>query len=224
MVEDDLENRSLKDNDSSQFRRCIRNPIPEIYEAARLLDAAVSAYLLGKPSVSEELIRLANMEIIREWTESIWGANSPYIMFKDLENLSPILSKNQRVQVRMPTSSEKSELIARDGRRCRFCGIPLVRSELRMAIGKAYPDALKWGSRNIEQHAAFQAMWLQYDHVIPHSRDGDNNIENIVITCAPCNFGRMDNLVEEIELADPRDTPPLSTDWDGLERFLDSNR
>jgi hypothetical protein len=27
-------------------------------------------------------------------------------------------------------------------------------------IKKAYPEALAWGSKNIDQQAAFQAMWL----------------------------------------------------------------
>src|SRR5215216_3398976 len=35
-------------------------------------------------------------------------------------------------------------------------------------IRKAYPSALRWGDRNVDQHAGFQAMWLQYDHLLPH--------------------------------------------------------
>jgi hypothetical protein len=39
-----------------------------------------------------------------------------------------------------------------------------------------YPNALTWGTKNTDQHAAFQAMWAQYDHIIPHGRDGTNDV------------------------------------------------
>jgi hypothetical protein len=39
-----------------------------------------------------------------------------------------------------------------------------------------YPNALTWGTKNTDQHAAFQAMWAQYDHIIPHGRDVTNDV------------------------------------------------
>ncbi len=86
-------------------------------------------------------------------------------------------------------------------------------------IKKAYPKVLLWGSKNVEQHAAFQAMWLQYDHLLPHARGGDNELNNMVITCAPCNYGRCDSLVEEVGLLNPMEQDPVISPWDGLERF-----
>jgi hypothetical protein len=80
---------------------------------------------------------------------------------------------------------------------------------------------VQWGRKNVEQHAALQAMWLQYDHVLPHARGGNNDLDNIVITCAPCNFGRMDYLVEEVGLVDPREHDAIKSNWDGLERILE---
>jgi len=120
----------------------------------------------------------------------------------------------------MPSNAQKEELRLRDGYHCRFCHIPVVRSEIRAALKKLYPDALKWGQRNNEQHAALQAMWLQYDHVLPHAYGGDNNLENLVVTCAPCNFGRNSYSLAEAGLEDPRDNPPIHSWWDGLERLL----
>ncbi|MCG8042457.1 MAG: hypothetical protein JAZ17_03525 [Candidatus Thiodiazotropha endolucinida] len=35
--------------------RCFRDPIPEIFDAARYLDAAVSAHFAGKTDLAEEL-------------------------------------------------------------------------------------------------------------------------------------------------------------------------
>ncbi len=203
------------------LRACFRDPIPEIFDAARYLDAAISAHLAGNHEIAAELIKMADIPVIREWTESIWGKNSPYVNFRESNNAPQILPKEQRIEVRMPNRIEKQLLHERDGYHCRFCGIPVIRKEMRVAINKLYPNELEWGRENMEQHSAFQAMWLQYDHVLPHARGGDNNIDNVVITCAPCNFGRMDYLMEEVGVADPREREPVMSTWDGLERLLE---
>lgn len=84
----------------------------------------------------------------------------------------------------------------------------------------AYPESLPWGGTNPEQHAAFQCMWLQFDHILPHARGGDNSVNNVVVTCAPCNYGRSSKVLCEVGLIDPRGLPVHTTSWDGLERFL----
>ena len=198
---------------------CLRAPIPEIATAARSLDAAVSAHLLGRFAEAEELIAATNLPSIREWTESLWGRESQYVIRRSVENASPHLSKDQRIKVRMPTTAEKFLLFERDGFHCRFCGIPVIRREIRERIRRAYPEALPWGRTNPTQHAAFQAMWAQYDHLLPHARGGSNDLGNVVITCAPCNFARMNSTLEEVGLIDPRTRDPVRSDWDGLERF-----
>ena len=62
-------------------------------------------------------------------------------------------------------------------------------------------------------------MGLQDDPVIPHARGGDNSLDNIVITCAPCNFGRMNWTLDEVGLIDPRTREPVRSTWTGLEDF-----
>jgi hypothetical protein len=200
-------------------RLCLREPVPSIADAARYLDAAVSAHLSGRPDLAEELIRLADMPEIREWAESLWGKSSPYVRPMVGAGDRTVLDTSRRTKTRMPTFGEKRSLHLRDGYHCRFCGIPVVRMETRKRIMDKYPAALPWGTRNVEQHAAFQAMWAQYDHVVPHSRGGSNDLGNLVVTCAPCNFGRMDYTLEELGLADPRKREPARSSWDGLERF-----
>ena len=70
------------------FRRCLRDSIPEIADAARYLDAAVSAHHAGRPDLADTLIRLADIPMIREWTESLWGKNSPYVKVRQPSALS----------------------------------------------------------------------------------------------------------------------------------------
>jgi hypothetical protein len=120
----------------------------------------------------------------------------------------------------MPSISERQALIERYGYNCAFCRIPLIRKEVRIAFGRAYPSAAYWGIATAAAHAAFQCMWLQYDHVLPHSRGGDNSVENLVLTCAGCNYGRMSSTLAEVGLIDPRSRDLEKTSWDGLERFI----
>jgi 5-methylcytosine-specific restriction endonuclease McrA len=77
--------------------------------------------------------------------------------------------------------------------------------------------------KEFDKHAAIYVMRAQYDHVIPYSRGGGNDLENLVLTCYPCNFGRSNNTLEEMGLLDPRKRKPIEcvfSGWDGLERLL----
>jgi hypothetical protein len=208
-----------RDLAAEALRLCIRDPIPEIFDAARYLDAAVSAHLVGRRDLAEELIRLADMPAIREWSESIWGPNKEHRTIRAIEGAPSSVSREQRIGGRMPSTEIKKALLERDGYHCRFCGIPVIRETIRRRIREVYPNALPWGRTNATQHAAFQAMWVQYDHILPHARGGDHSFNNMVVTCGPCNFGRMSYLLGEVALIDPRTRDPFSSTWDGLERF-----
>jgi hypothetical protein len=82
------------------LKNCLRDPIPEIFDAARHVDAAVSAHLTEDRKTADELIRLADMAAIREWTESLWGKGGPslpkHILFSRVFNHSlPQLNETQ---------------------------------------------------------------------------------------------------------------------------------
>ena len=201
-------------------RLCISNPVPQVLDAARYLDAAVSAHLQGKRALAEELIRLADMPEIYKWLKPIWANSKVHVIAPSEVETQPILGKELRAKTRMPAGNTwKTHIHERDGYNCRFCGMPVIRAEVRARINSNYPSVARWGPKELEQHAAFQAMWAQYDHVVPHAKGGTNDLENIVLTCAACNFGRAEYSLEEVGVADPRDRPPVRTTWDGLERF-----
>lgn len=147
------------------------------------------------------------------------GKASPYVKVREVSDTPPVLARDRRIQVRMPNAEERRLLRKRDGYHCRFCGIPVIRKEIRERVKRLYPEAVTWGRTNLSQHAAFQALWLQYDHVLPHSRGGDNSLDNSVITCAPCNYAKWNYHVTEIGLLDPRSRSPQPSWWDGPERL-----
>lgn len=196
-------------------RRFFREPIQERYDAAKYLDAAVSAHLAGETDIAEKLFKLANNPKIWEWTDSIWGSNSQYVNVTKQQSLHSMPKDKNR----MPSAAMKRELHERDGHHCHFCGIPVIHAETRKYLHNLYPDAIPWGKTNSTQHAAFQCLWLQYDHVVPHSAGGENTLENLIITCSACNYGKMNYTVEELGLLDPRDFDPIQSNWDGLDRI-----
>jgi|GEM_PF-1213570 len=169
--------------------------------------------------MADGLIRAAELPAIREWTESLWGKWSQYHQVREVPGAPVSIPRAMRLNLRMPNTAEKRILLERDGYHCRFCGIPVIREVVRQRMRQFYPDALPWGRSNASQHAAFQALWVQYDHLLPHARGGDNSVHNMVITCGPCNFGRGDYILEEMGLLDPRTREPVRSSWDGLERF-----
>lgn len=163
---------------------------------------------------------LADVPEITAWSEPLWGAGGPWTRPLPVDEAVPSIPKAERAPVRMPTTADQAALIARDGRHCRFCGIPSICAEVRKALHRAYPDAARWGDRNAEQHAGLQAMWLQFDHFLPHARGGRNDLGNMLVTCAPCNCGRSNLALAEAGLADPRIRSPVASVCDGVERLL----
>lgn len=208
-------------------RKCLRNPIPEIFEAAILLDHAVAHHMEGNRNEAARLIRQTDRENIRNFTESLWGSKQAnpdqtmYIRWRSVSDL-PEPASEDFDRKRKPNRSDEKAIVARWGRHCVYCGVPLIRSAVPKELQASYPDLRMWGSSNAEQHAAFQLMWMQFDHVVPYSRGGRTDTENVVVTCAPCNYGKGKFLLEELGLIDPRLRPhtPKTSCWDGLERVL----
>lgn len=209
------------------LRDCFRDPIPEIVEAATLLDQAVSAHLRGEVALADECIRAADMPIIGEWLDPIWsGHNNEIRSIRSVDGLPPVLPKAQRYHPRDAPPAMKRALLRRDDFHCTLCGIPLVRPEVRKFLKKLYPEAVRWtGARARDQHRGLQVMWAQYDHVVVHSRGGPTTLDNLVMTCPACNFGRDRYMLSEVGLRDPRTHPRSPTwsnwgTWEGLERIL----
>lgn len=208
------------------LRDCFADPIPEIFEAANLLNYAVSAHERGDEARAAILLRAADMSIIGEWLDPIWSAPHRQVVREPAADLPPVLLKPDRHKPRDATDPMKRILVARDGHHCRLCGIPLVRAAIRKLLTSHYPDAARWtGQKASQQHRGLQVLWLQYDHVVVHSRGGETTLENLVVTCPACNYGRDRYMMCEVGLRDPRTAIRRPSwdgwqSWDGLERVL----
>lgn len=204
----------------TQVRYSIREPIPEIFLAWELLSQAADAHLQGHFDRAEALFSQANMPAVYEWAWADWQKPSLNIRIPKPENDTKKLQKDELDPVRAPKAATKRNVLARDGYSCRYCGIPVIDADIRKLLHSFYPAAVPWVSSVPEkQHAAFSCFWLQYDHVVPHSHGGRSDEDNVVISCALCNFGKLDYTVKQLNIADPRSRPPQPVEWDGLERL-----
>ena len=207
------------------LRRSLCTPIPAIFEAASCLLEAVERHGCGDVVGAAEYLEIANDKAVWDYTDQAWGkgAAARYEFCEDASS-PPRLPVADRPTPRMPTAETRLAAVDRDGHHCRFCGIPVIDPALRKLFVIGYPAAVSWGKTNNSQHAAFQCMWLQFDHILPNSRGGDSSLANIVVACAACNFGRMEATLEEARLIHPLMLdPPVVWEhhsrWDGLDRF-----
>ena len=205
-----------------ELRTCLLSPIPEISIAARLLDSAVSAHMDRRFTEAASLIERANIRAIYEWADSLIGPSNEFNTpgFPLAPSSIPSIRKEK---ARMPSAELNRMLHDRDGYNCRFCGTPIIRREVRKRLVSLYPLAAPWGDRNAAKHALLFVMEVQYDHIVPHCKGGRNDLENLVVTCLPCNYGRSSFTIEEMGLCEPRTRQSVECivpDWDGLERLL----
>jgi 5-methylcytosine-specific restriction endonuclease McrA len=164
------------------------------------------------------------MPEVWHWVNPAWGPSRRDLAL-NVKVLKPNgdtqkLLKSERPVPRLATPKVKAAVRARDGYRCRYCGIPVVDADIRKTAALLYPDAVPWKDGDARgQHAAFQCFWLQYDHVVPHSHGGASSEDNLVVTCALCNYGKDEYTLAQLGISDPRLRPPEPVSWDGLERL-----
>jgi 5-methylcytosine-specific restriction endonuclease McrA len=203
-----------------QMRTCLRDPIPEIAIATRYVNEAVTAHLDGDRAEAVRLLKAADMPAIRAWSASIMGKYSEYNRPTVDPGAPPIVARDLRAKPRRPSEAMKRDLLARYRYQCCFCGTPVIRSAVRIRLISLYPDLLRWKDTNFTDNAILKVMDAQYDHAVPHARGGQTALDNLMIACGPCNYGRGGCTFGEMRLLDPRTRASIQSDWDGLERLL----
>lgn len=204
-------------------RPCLRQPIPELFVAAAELDLAVGAHLAGDRHLAAEKLKSTNTQAVRDYIESMWGKRSlwpeqvHFLRHRTVDNLPKPTPEARGQKVSVAT---KRAVVQRDGFRCRYCSLYVIPDTVRKGLAQDYPNEVPWGATNASQHAAFQALWLQYDHIVPLSGGGANDPSNVVVTCAACNFLKWDYHLGELGLTDPRTRFPVTSCWDGLTRLF----
>jgi len=158
-----------------------------------------------------------------QYYQLIAGSTSQEIhRFREIPN-SPKVTKN-KIKERMPGALIEHEIYCRDGWRCRFCGIRVISKKAVNMLRRKLPLEARWGRGNADKHCALLVLSSSLDHILPHSRGGNNEPDNLVTACGPCQFGRNQWTLEEVGFTDPRSRPPIVDEWDGLEKSWGQTR
>lgn len=133
------------------MRDYLYEPIPELFEAAMLLQKAAAAHLAGDRSQAETLLKKADMSAIFQWSEALFAGKTIaaeikariFCYYPDPDRPGTAI-KGDRALPTIPADLAR-EVIRRDGYFCRFCGIPVIDANSQRFLRKAYPQSLRWG-------------------------------------------------------------------------------
>lgn len=207
----------LRQNSQFMLRRSFLPPIPEHKTAADLLSLAANALIENNLSLAEQLIQEADLRALRDFDYLISGPINPAI---HRQSKNPKYPKIETSGSRMPSTTVSRQVYARDGYRCRFCSSRVVLKEARKVLCDSFPKAARWGNTNEGKHFGLAVLSASVDHVLPFKRGGTNDLSNLVTACSPCQFGRNQWTLEEVEIEDPRSYAPVVDEWDGLSRLV----
>jgi hypothetical protein len=200
------------------MRRCLLPPIREFADAADLLAKAADALLVADLEACASHLVAADMRPLREFHYRVAGPASLEIHRRTGKpTFIPVPKENRP---RMPSASASMAIMARDGFRCRFCESRVVIRRAAHIFKHFVPEAARQGPTNETRHFGLGTITASIDHLVPYSRGGTNDPGNLLTACGPCQFGRNVYTLDEVELANPLDYPPILDDWDGLTRLL----
>ena len=64
-------------------------------------------------------------------------------------------------------------------------------------------------------------MWPVADHVVPWNLGGRTSLDNLVSSCATCNYGKDGYTLEEIQITNPFHRKVINSDWKGFSDKID---
>lgn len=173
--------------------------------------------------IAAPIVAIADDRVVWSWfircqtpTKAAWYDGTDWRAAHDAARATSI-PETERDSLRYPRAATERQMFARDGWRCRYCGVRVIagkatRERLTRRIG------LRWGSTNEARHAAI-AVIGSADHVNPWSSGGATVLDNLVTACACCQYGLGAFARTAIGVGDPRVRAPVLDDWDGLTRL-----
>ena len=104
-------------------------------------------------------------------------------------------------------SRQRRETFERDRYQCRYCGRPLILSDVLALLTVIDPLRFPWHPnwKFGYIHPAFPPTIPTVDHVVPVVLGGGNDPDNLVTACWPCNHTKLDTDIRppQIHEVDP---------------------
>jgi len=203
--------------DSNTWSKESPLPKPEwMNKEIDLFIRAVDAFKAGNKNLCLEIIGQIRTAEITEWY--IEHGQMSGRQRKLQLNIPPpeTIDIDLRDPVRSPAKLQK-QVFERDSYHCRYCGGKLISQEfLKTFIKRLNSPLFSRGETNLNTHGIIHLTWPVADHVIPWNKGGRTSLDNLVSSCAPCNYGKDGYTIEQLGLIDPFTRPAKISDWDGF--------
>ena len=200
------------------LRRFLKTPIPEFALAADLLSDAADALVAGDLKTCGERLIEADLRPLRNFAFLLAGPISSEIHRQSAYPKFIPVPREDRP--RMPSGADQLKVFARDGFRCRFCESRVIVRAAHRAFADALPSEARLGQTNETSHFGLSTLSASLDHLLPYARGGTNDPTNLVTACGPCQYGRVHWTLEEVQIENPLNYPPVVDEWDGLTRLM----
>tara|TARA_R110002051_G_scaffold131151_1_gene205014 strand:+ start:15739 stop:16419 length:681 start_codon:yes stop_codon:yes gene_type:complete len=206
----------LSDNPTDWDTNC---PLPKPKHFSIEIDnlqLAIQFFINGKVEKCLDVLRAVPSKEITEWYIE-HGQMSGRIRNIIIQLKAPeIINSSLRDSIRSPRKLQ-NQVFIRDGYRCRYCGNRLINQDLiRLFSKKINSSIFQKGKTNLTTNGIIHMTWPVADHVIPWNQGGKTNLENLVSSCAPCNYGKDGYTIEQIGISNPFNRKPIIDGWNGL--------
>jgi len=204
----------------AQWNRFSLLPRPEWHSTSfKHFETAVLAAARGDIPAAQASLRLVQDRDLHEWCDEhgLWAGELRVATLgtKTMPKYSGLLDAKKD-----PPPSMVDAVFVRDGYRCRYCHTPVVSGELLKAVHALMGnDSFPRGSTNRSNSGILRCFTAVADHVVPHSRGGATNLENLVTACGPCNYAKTHYTLQQLGLQDPR-LRPAPSGWTPLQGIL----
>ena len=181
-------------------------------DAARAFRFALAAAIEGDVSLANQRMTETRGSELQAWY--IEHAQNAHRFRSARSGVLPAQPSDVKDSARYPRELY-SDVMHRDSWHCRYCGMPVVDTGAQKVLHRLHPDLFPMGRTNLERHGIRLALTATMDHVDAHHTGGGSGIDNLVAACWSCNYGKGRRSLAELLLDDPRDRPPVRSEWDG---------
>jgi 5-methylcytosine-specific restriction endonuclease McrA len=169
----------------------------------------------GNKNYSLKILKSIDSEKLREYAQmhaQSSGRKRMFMLNKKPEKSIPI---EDRDPIRGPSLLEDKVFI-RDNYQCRYCNIKLYnKKEIDRIIKDLGQDYFSKKEKPSKRHGILHFIIPVADHLYPWCRGGETSLKNLITSCGPCNYGKNNFSVEELEISNPLENIYKNKFWDG---------
>jgi 5-methylcytosine-specific restriction endonuclease McrA len=197
-----------------------RCPLPPPKHFEGCLDFFIQAFTEAKKgniTKSLELLTQTRSNELREWYVEHGQMSGDHHRVNGLNLPKP--KKFRGKLDKTPSRALETQVFLRDGYRCRYCQTRVLDFKVFQKMEKLVGEEnFRARARtNDLRHGITFFFRATADHVVPLKGGGRTSIENLVTACWNCNIGKLDALLYQMRIEDPKNYPTEEKlKWDGM--------